>query len=62
MDELLSTEQVADLLGFQPETVREWLREGRFVGARRVGRRWRVPRSAVEAVAAGWPPEGGASR
>ena len=62
MDELLGVEQVADYLGFQPETVRTWLRQGRFAGAVRIGRRWRVPLAAVEAVAAGRDPEGGASR
>ena len=63
MDELLGVEQVADYLGFQPETVRTWLRQGRFAGA--VGIRsavGRVPLAAVEAVAAGRDPEGGASR
>ena len=43
--ELLTVEQVADYLQVHPETVRQWLRDGRMAGIN-FGRRggWRVHR------------------
>jgi excisionase family DNA binding protein len=48
----LTVEEVAALLRVHPETVRNWLRAGRFPHARRLSRRagWRVPRKDVDAL------------
>ena len=45
----LTVQQVADMLQLHPETVREWLREGRLEGVRLGERRtgWRVRESEV---------------
>jgi len=45
----LTVQQVAELLQLHPETVREWLREGKLEGVRLGERRtgWRIPESAV---------------
>jgi excisionase family DNA binding protein len=50
--EYYSVDEVAKLLGFHPDTVRLWCREGKLPGARKFGRDWRIPRSALE------PPTG----
>ena len=50
MDFLLP-DQVAEILNAPPQTVRRWLREGRFPGAARINMRgrkvWRIPVTAV---------------
>lgn len=41
--EVLNVEEVADLLGFQPYTIREKAREGEIPG-RKIGKEWRFSR------------------
>ena len=56
-NDLLSSAEVADLLGVEPETVRAYARDGEFPNARRTsGRRFilRIPRSDVDALLARW--------
>ncbi|NLO07405.1 MAG: helix-turn-helix domain-containing protein [candidate division WS1 bacterium] len=45
-DEVMNVEEVADLLGFHPEYVREMARTGRIPGVK-VGRKWRFVREQV---------------
>ena len=47
LDRLLSTEEVAEYLGVGQATVYRWCREG-SLPAVKIGRRWRVRRSALE--------------
>lgn len=47
----LPAARVAALLGVTPDTVTRWCREGRLPGVK-PGRDWRIPRGAVEALAA----------
>lgn len=47
----LTTEQVAAELQINPVTVQRYMREGRLSGYR-VGRLWRVPRAALDALKA----------
>ena len=47
LDTLLSTEEVAEYLGLGQATVYRWCREG-SLPALKIGRRWRVRRSALE--------------
>ena len=47
LDRLLSTEEVAEYLGLGQATVYRWCREG-SLPAVKIGRRWRVRRSALE--------------
>ena len=47
LDPLLSTEEVAEYLGLGQATVYHWCREG-SLPAVKIGRRWRVRRSALE--------------
>lgn len=42
-----SAEQLAAHYAVRPATIRAWCREGRFPGAERMGRSWRIPRAAV---------------
>lgn len=44
----LTVEQVAEQLHRPESTVRDWLDSGRFAGAYKRGRVWRVPRAALE--------------
>lgn len=48
----LKVDEVAELLRIHPETIRVWLRTGRFPHAYRLSRRagWRVPHADVEAL------------
>lgn len=39
----LNVDQVARVLNRQPETIREWMRAGKLLGARRVLGRWMIP-------------------
>lgn len=41
--EVLNVEEVAELLGFQPYTIREKAREGEIPG-RKIGKEWRFSR------------------
>jgi excisionase family DNA binding protein len=47
LDTLLSTEEVAEYLGVGQATVYRWCREGNLPAVK-IGRRWRVRRSALE--------------
>ena len=53
-DDLLTTQEVADLLGVKPGTVRSWRKPGRGPGPEHVmvGIRVRYRRDAVESFAA----------
>ncbi len=49
-DNLLTVQQVADMLQVHPETVRRWLRDGELDGTPLGGKSgWRIRRSRVEA-------------
>lgn len=39
----LNVDQVARVLNRQPETIREWMRAGKLLGARRHNGRWMMP-------------------
>ena len=47
LDTLLSTEEVAEYLGLGQATVYRWCREGNLPAVK-IGRRWRIRRSALE--------------
>jgi excisionase family DNA binding protein len=48
--DLLTTEEVADLIGTSKEMVRRWARAGRFPGAVQIGKSvtWFIPPEDVE--------------
>ncbi len=47
----LTVQEVGDLLGRAPSTVRTWCGAGRLPGAYRLrGREWRIPRGALRAL------------
>ena len=46
---MYTPEDVAEHLNLHPYTVRKMLREKQFRGAFQIGRRWRVPESALKA-------------
>jgi excisionase family DNA binding protein len=48
-DPILTPEEAAEILRVPVSTVRQLLAEGRLVGVK-VGRRWRLRRSAIEAL------------
>ncbi len=49
MPELYSPEEVANILGVSPHTVRQWCRDSR-IKALKVGRLWKVHRSEVDKI------------
>ncbi len=53
-EQLYSAEEAAQILGLQVRTVRNYVREGRLPGVR-IGKQYRIARSALEAFAGGGP-------
>jgi hypothetical protein len=52
----LSVGRVGVLLGWKPSTIRQWAERGRFAGAYKLGRVWRIPPAGIvafQAAAAG---------
>lgn len=49
-DDVLSVEQLAALLKVSCLTVQRWCRSGQLPTARKIGRRWYVPREAIERI------------
>jgi excisionase family DNA binding protein len=58
-EQLYSAEEAAQILGLQVRTVRNYVREGRLPGVR-IGKQYRIARSALEAFAGGGPARSGA--
>ncbi|MFO7958728.1 MAG: helix-turn-helix domain-containing protein [Candidatus Brocadiia bacterium] len=46
----LTVQNVAELMGVHPETVRRLARAGRLSGAYKIGRQWRFAREAIERI------------
>ena len=46
-EKLLSPERAAQMLDVNPETVRNWLREGKLQGVK-VGRLWRIAENELQ--------------
>ena len=59
-EQLYSAEEAAQILGLQVRTVRNYVREGRLPGVR-IGKQYRIARSALEAFAGGGPASGAGS-
>ena len=57
-EQLYSAEEAAQILGLQVRTVRNYVREGRLPGVR-IGKQYRIARSALEAFAGSGPAEWG---
>ncbi len=47
-DEILTADQVAEATGLSAQMVRDYCRRDAFPGARRLGRAWIIPRSALK--------------
>lgn len=47
VEKMHSPEQVAEVLGVQPETVRMWLRDGQLKGIK-FGRLWRIAENELQ--------------
>jgi len=47
MDPLLTPNEVAEMFGVQPRTVREWINTGKLKGVKIPSGRWRVSESVV---------------
>lgn len=47
-NEFLTVEEAADLIRIHPETLRQWLREDKFPGAK-IGDNWRIRRADIDA-------------
>lgn len=48
-EQYYTVKEVATILRVHVETVRRWCEEGKLVGAKKYGDRWRIPRSSVDA-------------
>ena len=57
VQQLLSAQQAAEILGLQVRTVRQYVRQGRLPGVR-IGKQYRIARSDLEAFGAGAPELG----
>lgn len=53
MTRLLNTHEMSQFYRVHPFTITRWIREGKFPGAQRQGKEWRVPVSSVP----GYEPE-----
>jgi excisionase family DNA binding protein len=49
MKEFLTAPKIAKLESVSPGTVQRWVRQGKFPGARRVGREYRIPLESYRA-------------
>lgn len=49
---MYTVEEVAELLNVKTVLLRRWLREGRFSGAIKAGRLWRIPEEAYNSFLA----------
>ena len=47
-NDMLSAEEVQELLGIKPSTFYKWRNEGRIKGGIQIGKNWRFKRSEVE--------------
>ncbi|MER3406336.1 MAG: hypothetical protein C4289_15200 [Chloroflexota bacterium] len=57
----LTLDEAAALLQVPPETVRQWLEEGRLYGKKLAGNEWRVAEHTIDEFLheqAGMPPQG----
>lgn len=53
LDEALrvyTVHQVAEMFSVTTETLRKWLKEGRFPNAKKFGSRWRIPHGDIVAL------------
>lgn len=48
--EFLTPEEVGKILRLSRSTISRYLKAGEFTGAIHIGRQWRIPRAAVEAM------------
>ena len=48
----LTVPRTAELLGWRPSTIRQWVENGLFPGSYKIGRAWRIPVSGVDAFQA----------
>ena len=46
-DKMYQVDEVAQILGITPFTVRKWLREGKIKG-KKIGRPWMIPKAEVQ--------------
>ena len=47
----MTVDEIAEIFKVQRETVRDWIAEGKFPNAIKLGRAWRIPRSDVVTLA-----------
>lgn len=45
---LFQPEDLAGLFGVQPDTIKNWLRDGKIQGAVHLGRKWYIPDAAIK--------------
>lgn len=57
IDETVSAQQAADLLGVNIRTVRDWIKKGELISLRGEGNSRRIPKSAISGLKAGERPE-----
>jgi excisionase family DNA binding protein len=52
--ELLRVTDAARLLGVEPKTLKQWVRDGKVRGGRTPGGHWRIPAAEVERLRRGF--------
>lgn len=45
----ISTKEAADYLGVQPATIRDWIRKGKDIPRRKIGKAWKFKLSELDA-------------
>jgi excisionase family DNA binding protein len=51
VEPMYSTVKVAELMEVEPDTVRQWISDGKIEAVKLGGRYWRIPRSSLLAFA-----------
>ncbi len=47
-DKWINIEEAAEYLGVKPATIRDWIRKGKDVPAKKIGKQWKFKRSELD--------------
>ncbi len=48
-DKWINIEEAAEYLGVKPATIRDWIRKGKDIPAKKIGKQWKFKRSELDA-------------
>ena len=47
-DKWINIEEAAEYLGVKPATIRDWIRKGKDIPAKKIGKQWKFERSELD--------------